>query len=82
VQITALQAATGLHRETLTSSTGTYDIPELPVGVYRVTYSEPGFREKVIEGLEQTVGHTRTCMWIWLSAEWFSMSRFRSRSST
>jgi hypothetical protein len=60
VQITALQTATGLHRETLTSSTGTYDIPELPVGVYRVTYSEPGFREKVIEGLEQTVGHTRT----------------------
>jgi hypothetical protein len=29
VQITALQTATGLHRETLTSSTGTYDIPEL-----------------------------------------------------
>ena len=34
--------------------------PELPVGVYRVAYSEPGFREKVIEGLEQAVGHTRT----------------------
>jgi hypothetical protein len=60
VQITALQTATGLHRETLTSATGTYDIPELPVGVYRITYSEAGFREKVIEGLEQTVGHTRT----------------------
>jgi hypothetical protein len=30
VQITALQTATGLHRETLTSSTGTHDIPELP----------------------------------------------------
>jgi Carboxypeptidase regulatory-like domain len=60
VRITALQTATGLHRETLTSSNGTYDIPELPVGVYRVTYSEPGFREKVIEDLEQTVGHTRT----------------------
>jgi hypothetical protein len=28
VQITALETATGLHRETLTSSTGTYDIPE------------------------------------------------------
>jgi hypothetical protein len=60
VQITALQTATGLHRETLTSPTGTYDIPELPVGVYRVTYSEPGFQETIIEGLEQTVGHTRT----------------------
>jgi Carboxypeptidase regulatory-like domain len=60
VRITALQTATGLHRETLTSSTGTYDIPELPVGVYRVTYSEPGFQQKVIEGLDQTVGHTRT----------------------
>jgi hypothetical protein len=60
VQITVLQTATGLHRETLSSSTGTYDIPELPVGVYRVTYSEPGFQQKVIEGLEQTAGHTRT----------------------
>src|ERR1700750_3508594 len=60
VRITAVQTATGLHRETLTSSTGSYDIPELPVGIYRVTFAEPGFHEKIIEGLEQTVGHTRT----------------------
>jgi hypothetical protein len=59
-KITVLQPATGLHRETLTSSNGTYDVPELPIGVYRVTYSAPGFQDKVVEGIQQTVGHTRT----------------------
>jgi hypothetical protein len=36
-RISALQTATGLSRETVRSSTGTYDIPELPIGLYRIT---------------------------------------------
>ena len=36
-RIVAIQAATGLHRETVSSPSGTYDIPELPIGTYRVT---------------------------------------------
>jgi hypothetical protein len=60
VQISASLESSGLHRETVTSSTGAYDIPELPIGLYRVTYSAPGFQERVIEGMQQTIGHTRT----------------------
>lgn len=59
-QIITLQVATGLQRETISSSSGVYDIPELPIGLYRVTCSAPGFKELIIEGLEQAVGHTQT----------------------
>ena len=59
-QIVVLQVETGLRRATISSSSGVYDIPELPIGLYRVTCSAPGFKEFLIEGLEQTVGHTRT----------------------
>lgn len=59
-KITALQIATGQQRDTVSSATGTYDIPELPLGLYRVTYDASGFHEKIVEGLQQTVGHTRT----------------------
>jgi hypothetical protein len=58
--IGATQIATGVVRETVASSSGTYDIPELPVGFYRVVCSASGFQQVTIDGLEQTVGHTRT----------------------
>jgi hypothetical protein len=57
--VEAIQTTTGLHRETVSSPNGTYDIPELPVGFYRVTCTANGFRQSVVENLEQTVGHTR-----------------------
>jgi hypothetical protein len=60
VKITARQTATGLYRETAASSGGAYDIPELPIGVYRITYTAPGFQEKIVDGVQQTIGHTRT----------------------
>jgi len=59
-RITALETATGLVRETVSSANGIYYIPELPVGLYRVTCSAPGFGQVVFNNLEQTVGHTRT----------------------
>jgi hypothetical protein len=59
-RITLVQPATGLHRETVTSTKGSYDIPELPIGVYRIVFDAPGFQEKTVEGIQQTVGHTRT----------------------
>jgi len=58
--IGATQIATGVVRETVASSNGTYDIPELPVGFYRVVCSASGFQQVTVDGLEQTVGHTRT----------------------
>ncbi|MGA9670246.1 MAG: carboxypeptidase regulatory-like domain-containing protein [Terracidiphilus sp.] len=59
-RITAIQIATGLLRETVSSSKGLYDIPELPVGLYRVTCSASGFQALVFENLEQSSGHTQT----------------------
>ncbi len=59
-QIGATQIATGVVRETIASSNGTHDIPELPVGFYRVVRSASGFQQITIDGLEQTVGHTPT----------------------
>ena len=58
--ITAIQTATGLHRETVSSASGAYNIPELPIGLYRVTCSAPGFQQAIFDNIEQTVGHTRT----------------------
>jgi hypothetical protein len=58
--IVAVQISTGLHRETVASSSGTYAIPDLPIGIYRVTYTAPGFQDEVVDSIEQTLGHTRT----------------------
>jgi len=58
--ITAIQTATGLLRETVSSTSGSYDIPELPIGLYRVTCSAPGFQKALFDNLEQSVGHTQT----------------------
>ncbi len=58
--IVAVQLATGLRREAISSATGVYDIPDLPIGLYRVTCSAPGFQDRVYDRLQQTVGHTST----------------------
>jgi hypothetical protein len=58
--IFALHIGNGLKREAVSSASGVYDIPDLPVGVYRVTCSAPGFQDRVYEGLRLTVGHTST----------------------
>ncbi len=43
VQVMAVQDATGLRRETVSSGQGTYEIAELPVGVYAVSFVREGF---------------------------------------
>ena len=58
--VTAVQNATGLRRETVSSLTGTYDIPELPIGVYTVTFAHEGFHTLTFENVVQVVEHTRT----------------------
>ncbi len=57
-RVTALQTATALVREAVSSASGTYYIPELPVGLYRVTCTVTGFRQVVFENVAQTIGHT------------------------
>ncbi|MGB7643396.1 MAG: TonB-dependent receptor [Terriglobales bacterium] len=58
--VTAMQAASGLRRETTTSSTGTYNIPALPVGVYTITFDHDGFKTLAYVDVEQVIGRTRT----------------------
>src|SRR5215470_13260311 len=43
-RITAVQNSTQLRRETVSSPVGSYDIPELPVGIYTITFDHPGFK--------------------------------------
>ncbi len=58
--ITAVQTATGLRREATSSSSGTYDIPELPLGVYTITFEHEGFRTLTFVDVEEVIGRTRT----------------------
>jgi Carboxypeptidase regulatory-like domain len=60
VRVIAEMPDTGLRRETLSSGTGTYDIPELPVGTYAVTFNGKGFVPLIFTQVVQTVGQTRT----------------------
>jgi hypothetical protein len=60
VHVVAEMPDTGLRRETLSSATGTYDIPELPVGTYAVTFNGKGFAPLTFTQVVQTVGRTRT----------------------
>jgi hypothetical protein len=53
-------AATGFRRETLSSSSGAYQLPGLPVGVYKVTISKSGFAPTSIDQVVLTVGQSRT----------------------
>jgi len=59
-RITVVQNATGLKRVTVTSSSGTYDIPELPVGTYTATFALQGFQPVGFQNLVVSVEHTAT----------------------
>ena len=54
--VTAVHLATGTSRSTTTTETGTYRMPALPVGNYRVTVELGGFTPLVRESLSLQVG--------------------------
>ncbi len=58
--VMAVQNATGLRRETMSSPDGSYSIPELPVGVYTITFEHDGFKTLTFVDVEQVIGRTRT----------------------
>src|SRR6201996_4206481 len=58
--IIAVQNATQLRRETISHSNGSYEIPELPVGVYTITLSHEGFQSVTFVNVTQVIGRTRT----------------------
>jgi hypothetical protein len=55
-----VQIDTDLRRETVSGANGSYDIPELPVGAYTLTFEHPGFKTLTFVGVEQVIGRTRT----------------------
>jgi Carboxypeptidase regulatory-like domain/TonB dependent receptor len=59
-KVRATQAATGLERETETTSQGNYALVDLPAGTYSVQISKDGFATFQAERVGQVVGQTRT----------------------
>jgi hypothetical protein len=51
VEVTTTQTDTGLTRTTVTNETGSYALPSLPVGPYRLEAALPGFRTFVQSGI-------------------------------
>lgn len=58
--VTAEQISAGLRRETTSSAEGTYEIPELPVGNYIITFQHQGFTTLTYVDVEEVIGRTRT----------------------
>src|SRR5205809_4768483 len=51
VEVTATQTATGLVRNVVTNETGSYILPNLPIGPYRLEAALPAFRTFVQTGI-------------------------------
>src|SRR3989441_5580468 len=49
--ITATQVSTGVSRMTISNETGSYVLPNLPLGPYRLEAALPGFRNFVQSGI-------------------------------
>jgi hypothetical protein len=51
VEVTATHTDTGINRSTVTNETGSYVLPNLPLGPYRLQATLPGFQTYVQTGL-------------------------------
>src|SRR5262245_50047498 len=60
VEVVLTQTSTGLNRTAVTDETGSYSLPNLPVGPYRLEASLPGFRTYVQNGIVLQVGSSPT----------------------
>src|SRR3954468_662853 len=56
VEVTATQTDTGIARMTITNETGTFVLPNLPLGPYKVEAALTGFRTFVQTGVVLQVG--------------------------
>ena len=59
-RVVAVQDATGLRRETESTSQGTYQLADLPPGVFTVQFSKEGFSTYQANHVRQIVGQTGT----------------------
>jgi Carboxypeptidase regulatory-like domain len=60
VEITATQTETGATRMTVTNESGSYSLPNLPLGPYKLEAGLPGFRTFVQTGIVLQVGANPT----------------------
>jgi hypothetical protein len=58
-KVSALNVATGVERTTETNGDGSYLIPELPIGTYKVTIAQSGFQSAVTNGVVVDVASER-----------------------
>ena len=59
-EVTATQTETNIARSAITNETGSYVLPNLPLGPYRVEVALPGFRTYVQTGLVLQVNDNPT----------------------
>ena len=59
-KVETLSIETGLRRQTVTGSAGTYEIPGLAIGTYSVTVTKEGFKPVEFKSVELAVGQPRT----------------------
>jgi hypothetical protein len=57
-RVAAMQPDTGFRRSVVTDGTGQFQIPDVPIGRYRLTVASPGFAELVMDELTVTVEAT------------------------
>src|SRR5262245_4471043 len=60
VEIVAMQTETGVRRTTISNETGSYVLPNLPLGPYRLEAGLPGFRTFVQTGIVLQVNNRPT----------------------
>src|SRR5436190_5382977 len=60
VELTATQTATGINRTIVTNETGSYVLPNLPLGPYKLEAALPGFRTYVQTGITLQVNSKPT----------------------
>src|SRR2546427_3459943 len=56
VSITIKHTETGLTRTAVSSESGDYNVPLLPIGAYEITTTMPGFKQQVRTGINLVVG--------------------------
>ncbi len=59
VGVTARNAQTGIERSTTTDADGNYSIPELPIGIYEVTFQKSGFQNTKVTEVKVEIASER-----------------------
>lgn len=57
-KVSAANTATGIAAETTTSGAGLFTIPQVTVGVYKVTIEQAGFKKYIQDGVTVSLGQT------------------------